>query len=147
LIRAALLALACGLVFGAGLAISGMTNPARVMGFLDIFGAFDPTLAFVMLGALAPMSVAWRLKARLERPLAAQKFSVPTATVLDASLVVGAVLFGVGWGIAGLCPGPALANLALSPLPAAVFVSAMACGMALYRMLRPNAPSTPQKQK
>jgi len=144
-IRAALIALACGLLFGAGLAVSGMTNPARVIGFLDIAGAFDPTLAFVMLGALAPMSLAWRLKARMERPLAAQKFTVPTATVLDAPLVIGALLFGVGWGVTGLCPGPALTNLALSPLPAAVFVSAMASGMALYRMLRPNAPSTPQE--
>ncbi|HYA80298.1 MAG TPA: DUF6691 family protein [Methylocystis sp.] len=143
--RAALIALACGLLFGAGLAVSGMTNPARVIGFLDIAGAFDPTLAFVMLGALAPMSLAWRLKARMERPLAAQKFTVPTATVLDAPLVIGALLFGVGWGVTGLCPGPALANLALSPLPAAVFVSAMTSGMALYRMLRPNAPSTPQE--
>ena len=145
MIRAALIALACGLMFGAGLAISGMTNPARVIGFLDVFGAFDPTLAFVMLGALAPMSLAWRLKARLDRPLAAPSFNVPSTTRIDAPLVIGAVLFGVGWGVAGLCPGPALANLALSPPPAAVFVVSMACGMALYRMLRPNAPSTPQK--
>ena len=145
MIRAALIALACGLVFGAGLAVSGMTNPARVIGFLDVFGAFDPTLAFVMLGALIPMSVAWRLKMRMDRPLAAQSFDVPSTTGLDTPLVVGAVLFGVGWGIAGLCPGPALANLALSPLPAAIFVSAMACGMAFYRMLRRSTPSTPQK--
>jgi uncharacterized protein len=145
MIRTTLIALACGCVFGAGLAISGMTNPARVIGFLDVFGAFDPTLAFVMLGALIPMSLAWRLKARWERPLAAQSFNVPAATVVDAPLVIGAVLFGVGWGVAGLCPGPALADLALSPLPAAIFVSAMAGGMALYRMLRSRASSTPQK--
>jgi uncharacterized protein len=142
-IRTALIALACGLLFGAGLAVSGMTNPARVIGFLDVFGAFDPTLAFVMLGALIPMSVAWRLKMRMDRPLAGQSFNVPSTTGVDARLVAGAALFGVGWGVAGLCPGPALANLALSPLPAAVFVSAMACGMALYRMLPRSAPSTP----
>ena len=145
MIRTALIALACGCVFGAGLAISGMTNPARVIGFLDVFGAFDPTLAFVMLGALIPMSLAWRLKARRARPLAAESFSLPATTGVDARLVGGAALFGVGWGVAGLCPGPALANLALSPLPAAVFVAAMACGMALYRMLPRRAPSTPQK--
>ncbi len=145
MMRTTLIALACGLLFGAGLAISGMTNPARVIGFLDVFGAFDPTLAFVMLGALIPMGLAWRLKARRERPMAAQSFSVPSTTTVDARLVAGAALFGVGWGVAGLCPGPALANLALSPLPAAVFVSAMAGGMALYRMLPLNAPSTPQK--
>jgi len=138
MIRAALIALACGCVFGAGLAVSNMTNPARVIGFLDVFGTFDPTLAFVMLGALIPMSVAWRVRTQMDRPLAAQGFNVPSTTGIDARLVIGAVVFGAGWGVAGLCPGPALADLALSPLPAAVFVSAMACGMALYRMLRPT---------
>jgi len=144
MIRTTLIALACGCVFGAGLAISGMTNPARVIGFLDVFGAFDPTLAFVMLGALIPMGLAWRVKERRERPFAAQSFVVPATTRVDARLVGGAALFGVGWGVAGLCPGPALANLTLSPLPAAIFVAAMACGMALHRMLPRGTPSTRQ---
>jgi predicted MPP superfamily phosphohydrolase len=130
MIRAALIALACGLMFGAGLAISGMTNPARVIGFLDVFGAFDPTLAFVMLGALAPMSVAWRLKARLERPLAAQKFSVPTATVLMSWAVEvrpGLVFAGVDDLTArrqyGLDSAPVKRALEGRPAGATVFLS------------------------
>ncbi len=131
----ALLALVSGLLFGAGLALSGMADPARVRAFLDVMGAWDPTLAFVMGGALVPMGIAWRVKRRLERPLTAASFEVPATTQLDVRLLGGAALFGVGWGIAGLCPGPAIADLALEPANAALFVAAMLAGMALHRVL------------
>ncbi|MBU3887829.1 YeeE/YedE family protein [Methylosinus sporium] len=123
-----------GVIFGLGLAVSGMANPARVRGFLDVFGAFDPTLAFVMIGALVPMAIAWRVMRRLERPLAAESFDLPPTSPIDVRLVSGAAIFGLGWGVAGLCPGPALADLALAPLEAAPFVAAMALGMVLQRV-------------
>lgn len=130
-----LLSLASGVLFGAGLAVSGMADPARVRGFLDLFGAWDPTLAFVMAGALLPMAIAWAVQRRLARPLGAPAFDLPTATTLDARLLTGAALFGAGWGIAGLCPGPALAGLALAPGAAATAVAAMFAGMALHALL------------
>ena len=130
---AALLALFSGLLFGAGLAVSGMADPARVRGFLDLFGHWDPTLAFVMGGAMLPMSIAWVVRKRWERPAFARQFDLPTSTTLDRKLALGAVIFGIGWGIAGLCPGPALAALALVPKTAVVFVLAMFFGMLLHR--------------
>jgi uncharacterized membrane protein YedE/YeeE len=133
MIRQISVALAAGLLFGAGLALSGMADPARVRGFLDIFGAWDPTLAFVMGGALIPMAIAWRLRTKMPRPLAAPQFDLPSLGRLDAKLLIGAVLFGAGWGVAGLCPGPALADLALNPAPAALFVLAMLAGMVVQR--------------
>ncbi|HEY8261308.1 MAG TPA: DUF6691 family protein [Methylosinus sp.] len=129
-----LIGLLAGVVFGAGLAVSGMANPARVRGFLDVFGAFDPTLAFVMIGALAPMAIAWRIRRRLDKPLAAENFDLPATSSIDAPLVAGAAMFGAGWGFAGLCPGPAIADLALAPSSAAPFVIAMALGMYLHRI-------------
>lgn len=141
--RAALaLALVAGALFGAGLAVSGMADPQRVRGFLDLFGAWDPTLAFVMGGALIPMTVAWRIRKRMPSPIAAGTFALPTARDLDPRLTGGAALFGIGWGIAGLCPGPAIADLALAPGPATIFVLAMLGGMILHRLLprRPPAP-------
>src|SRR5690606_19836790 len=117
--------LVSGLLFGAGLTISGMTDPARVRGFLDVFGDWDPTLAFVMGGAVVVMAVAWRIRTGMARPVFGEKFSLPDRKDLDGRLIVGAVLFGIGWGTAGLCPGPGLASLVLSPFNAAVFVGAM----------------------
>lgn len=131
--RATALGLFCGALFGAGLAISGMADPARVRGFLDLFGAFDPTLAFVMIGALAPMAIAWRIRRRLDKPLVEETFDLPPTSPIDLRLVSGAAMFGVGWGLAGLCPGPSIADLALAPWNAAPFVAAMAAGMALHR--------------
>lgn len=133
--------LASGILFGAGLTVGGMTDPARVRGFLDIFGAWDPTLAFVMAGAVAVMAVAWRVRTRMNRPIFAERFSLPDRQNLDPRLIGGAALFGVGWGLAGLCPGPAVASLALAPSMALPFVAAMAAGMTLYRLLldRPAA--------
>ncbi|WP_026440206.1 DUF6691 family protein [Acidocella facilis] len=128
------LALFAGLLFGAGLALSGMCDPAKVRGFLDIFGAWNPTLAFVMGGALLPMALAWRVQRRLRAPLAAASFSLPGTSGLDAKLLGGAALFGIGWGIAGLCPGPGLADLAFAPARAGLFVLAMVAGMGIFKL-------------
>ena len=128
-----------GLIFGAGLALSDMVNPARVMAFLDLAGAWDPTLAFVMAGAILPMALAWLLRKRLERPLADTHFHLPGTDRLDARLAIGAILFGIGWGIGGLCPGPAIAGLALVPQGAAFFLVSMLAGMLLERALPPRS--------
>ncbi|WP_371420822.1 DUF6691 family protein [Tardiphaga sp.] len=138
--RQFLLALLAGALFGAGLAVSGMADPQRVRGFLDLFGAWDPTLAFVMGGALIPMAIAWRVQKRMSAPLAAKRFVLPSTRDLDPRLIGGAALFGIGWGTAGLCPGPAIADLAVAPSPAAVFVVAMLAGMLVHRLL-PAAPA------
>jgi uncharacterized membrane protein YedE/YeeE len=127
------LALASGLLFGAGLTWSGMADPARVQGFLDLLGDWDPTLAFVMGGAIIPMALAWLIKGKLIAPLAAPAFELPGTTRLDRPLAVGAILFGMGWGIAGLCPGPALADVGVAPLAVLPFVLAMFAGMAAHR--------------
>jgi uncharacterized membrane protein YedE/YeeE len=103
----AILALISGMLFGAGLAISGMADPARVHSFLDLFGRWDPTLAFVMGGAIIPMAIAWIIQRRLERPLADAAFNLPETRELNGKLALGAILFGMGWGVGGLCPGPA----------------------------------------
>jgi len=127
------LALLAGALFGSGLAYSGLADPMRVQGFLDLLGDWDPTLMFVMGGALVPMAIAWRLQARAGKPWLDERFELPGTRHLDARLVIGAILFGAGWGIGGLCPGPAFANLALAPLPALAFVSSMLVGMLLHR--------------
>ncbi|MBD3744933.1 DUF6691 family protein [Sphingopyxis alaskensis] len=129
-----LAALAAGAIFGAGLALSGMADPQRVRAFLDLFGAWDPTLAFVMGGALVPMAVAWAIQRRLARPIFADAFDLPPTRGIDRPLAVGAIIFGAGWGISGLCPGPAIAGLALAPSQAIVAVAAMGAGMVLHRL-------------
>lgn len=133
LVRKLLPPLASGFLFGMGLTVSGMTDPQRVRGFLDIFGDWDPTLAFVMGGAVLVMAIAWRLQARMAKPVFGEKFSLPDRTDLDPRLLTGAVVFGMGWGVAGLCPGPAVASLALSPAHAMPFVAAMLAGMLLQK--------------
>ncbi len=130
----ALVALFAGSLFGAGLAWSGMADPQRIRGFLDLFGNWDPTLAFVMGGALIPMAIAWPVQKRLEKPFADAHFDLPATARLDTSLAIGSVLFGAGWGIGGLCPGPAVAGLAIAPASAAIFVIAMLAGMLLHRV-------------
>lgn len=137
--RTALPSLAAGMLFGAGLALGGMTDPARVRGFLDLFGDWDPTLAFVMGGAVFVMAIVWRIVPRMATPLFDEAFHIPTRKDLDPRLIGGAVLFGVGWGIAGLCPGPGIATLVIAPASAAVFVVAMLAGMAVVRLLEGKA--------
>ena len=115
MIRRLLPPLVSGILFGGGLAIGGMTDPARVRGFLDVLGEWDPTLAFVMGGAVVVMALAWRVQSRMARPIFAERFSLSDRNSLDLRLIGGAALFGVGWGVAGLCPGPAVASLSVAP--------------------------------
>ena len=123
----------CGLIFGWGLLISGMVQPTKVIGFLDIFGKWDPSLAVVMAAALAVSSIGFRYAASRACPFLASESLWPTRTDIDRPLVIGATLFGIGWGLVGLCPGPALENVAtLSPRVIA-FVVAMAVGVVLHR--------------
>lgn len=133
------IALLSGTLFGIGLALSGMMNPARVRGFLDIFGTWDPTLAFVMGGAVLVMAVAWRIQARMHRPMVCEDFSLPGTKLIDLRLIGGSALFGIGWGLAGLCPGPAIASLAVNFSSVIVFVIAMVAGMALFRLFEGKA--------
>ncbi|MDO5658902.1 MAG: hypothetical protein Q4G36_11350 [Paracoccus sp. (in: a-proteobacteria)] len=132
----ALMAALAGALFGAGLLVSGMTNPAKVQGWLDVFGHWDPTLAFVLGGAIAPMAVAWRIAARRAAPALGGRFPDPPAPVIDRRLLAGSALFGLGWGIAGLCPGPAAASIFFGGLPVALFTGAMLAGMLLAARLR-----------
>lgn len=134
MIRDLILPLVSGTIFGAGLAIGGMTDPARVRGFLDLFGDWDPTLAFVMGGAVLVMALAWTLQRRMQRPAFAERFFLPETRDITPRLVGGSALFGIGWGIAGLCPGPGFAALAFAPGPAAIFLAAMLAGMGLSRL-------------
>jgi uncharacterized membrane protein YedE/YeeE len=121
--------LVSGLIFGSGLVVSGMTQPEKVLGFLDILGAWDPTLAFVMAGALIVAAPGFYFARRRGRPLVAAHFRWPTRADIDRPLVAGSALFGVGWGLVGLCPGPAIVNLATLMPQAIVFVAAMGIGM------------------
>jgi len=132
--RQVALALTSGLLFGAGLAVSGMADPARVRAFLDLFGAWDPTLAFVMAGAMVPMAIAWLIQQRMTKPVACNAFDLPGTRLIDGKLLAGAALFGIGWGIGGLCPGPALADLLIAPFQAGIFVVAMLAGMTIHRI-------------
>jgi len=127
-----LVALFSGTLFGLGLAVSGMTNPAKIVGFLDFAGAWDPTLAFVMGGALLVTIPAFRLILGRQRPILAGDFALPTKSALDGRLLGGAALFGVGWGLSGFCPGPAVAALVTGLAPVFAFVAAMMAGMVLY---------------
>lgn len=124
---------AAGAIFGLGLVISGMANPAKVLGFLDLAGNWDPTLAFVMGGAILVAFPAFQLAKRREKPLLAEKWSLPDRGDIDPRLLAGAALFGIGWGIAGFCPGPALAAIGIVPVEALIFVAAMIAGALAYR--------------
>lgn len=135
MMKTLLAALAAGLLFGLGLGISEMLSPARVLGFLDVTGRWDPTLAFVMGGALLVTFPAFRLANRMQKPLFEGKFVLPTRKDIDAKLVQGAVLFGIGWGLAGLCPGPAVTGLASLNTEVLLFFVAMLAGMALHKQL------------
>lgn len=125
-----------GLVFGLGLIVSGMADPAKVLGFLDLAGAWDPSLAFVMAGAIAVGLGPFALARRRERAVCGEPMRLPTARQIDRPLVLGSLLFGIGWGVAGFCPGPALVALGLGETKALVFVVAMLAGMAGHAMLQ-----------
>lgn len=121
--------LLAGIIFGAGLTLSDMVNPARVLNFLDVTGSWDPTLIFVMAGGLAVTTVGYKLIFRNSSPLIEDRFHLPTQRQIDLPLVSGAALFGVGWGLAGICPGPALADLMTLEPKVLIFVAAMLVGM------------------
>lgn len=129
------LAFAAGVLFAFGLALSQMMNPAKVLNFLDVAGQWDPTLALVMAGALLVTIPAFHFVLKRPHPLLGARFYLPTKTDLDARLLAGAALFGIGWGIAGFCPGPALAALATGLWPVFGFVAAMTVGVFLHKLL------------
>jgi uncharacterized protein len=130
-----------GLLFGAGVTISGMVNPMKVLNFLDVLGNWDPTLITVMAGGLAATFFGYRLMFARGRPLFAAEFKLPATTPIDAKLVGGAVLFGAGWGLAGFCPAPAVASLAFGNSQSLIFVAAMAVGALLVQLVRHHAPT------
>jgi uncharacterized protein len=141
--REILIGLLCGLIFGAGLLVSGMMQPSKVLAFLDLFGAWDPSLAVVMAAALAVAWPGFAYARRRGQPMMAAKSWWPTASVIDRPLVMGSVLFGVGWGLVGLCPGPAVENLATGSAWVFVFVLAMIGGMLLQRVLHQRNNTKP----
>ena len=124
-----------GLLFGFGLLISGMADPAKVVNFLDVLGTWDPSLAFVTAGAVAVTFVGYRAAFRRSAPLLTQRFHLPTATTIDRRVVLGAAIFGIGWGLTGFCPGPAIVSIPLLAQGTMVFVPAMLAGMAIARAL------------
>ncbi|CAN5346153.1 membrane protein [soil metagenome] len=124
-----------GLIFGIGLIISGMTNPAKVIGFLDLAGTWDPSLAFVMAGAILVGFFAYRFASARDRSLLGQVMQVPTARHIDRRLVLGSITFGIGWGLAGFCPGPAIASLAAGGIKPLIFVLAMLAGMGIFELV------------
>ncbi len=130
-----LLAFLAGLVFGLGLLLSGMADPGKVLGFLDLAGAWDPSLAFVMAGAITAGVLAFALARRRTRSLLGDAMHLPTKTGIDRRLVAGSLLFGAGWGLAGFCPGPALVALGMGESKAIVFVVAMLAGMGLFELI------------
>ena len=130
------LAFLAGIVFALGLAIAGMTQPSKVVGFLDVTGAWDPSLAFVMLGAIPVYAGATKLASSRLSPFAGGSFRLPTRRDIEPSVLLGAGIFGVGWGLAGYCPGPGLTSLGVASLPAFIFVVAMALGMLLFEAMK-----------
>ncbi|HML28868.1 MAG TPA: YeeE/YedE family protein [Hyphomicrobium sp.] len=136
--------LLAGLLFGFGLLLSGMANPAKVLNFLDLAGHWDPSLAFVMGGAVIVTAIGYRLIFRRSKPVLEERFHLPTARQIDGKLVLGAAIFGAGWGLVGLCPGPALVSIVLAAPAIFVFVPAMLIGVALASWLR-RAPAALQR--
>jgi uncharacterized membrane protein YedE/YeeE len=127
--------LLAGVIFGLGLLISGMANPAKVQNFLDLAGTFDPSLIFVMAGAVAVTFIGYRLVLKRPKPLLAERFYLPPASIIDGRLLLGAAVFGIGWGLSGFCPGPAIVALPLLAKGTLVFVPAMLAGIAVARLL------------
>lgn len=135
--------LVAGLLFGVGLIVSGMVNPQKVQNFLDLFGAWDPSLAFVMGGAVLVALPGFWLVRGLGKPIFGDRFRLPTRNDVDLRLVTGAAVFGIGWGLGGYCPGPALTALPLAASGTVTFVVAMLAGMAIARWIRPSETSLP----
>jgi uncharacterized membrane protein YedE/YeeE len=143
-----LVALGTGILFGLGLAVSGMANPKKVLGFLDITGDWDPSLALVMAAALAVAFLGFRSSYGRGRPLLAETFGAPTPGIqapLDGRLIAGAILFGAGWGLVGFCPGPAIASLAFGRIESVVFVIAMVAGVALHNLMPRPMETVPKR--
>jgi uncharacterized protein len=124
-----------GLIFGFGLALSGMLNPSKVQGFLNIFGNWDPSLAFVMGGGIIANIIGSYFVLKRDKPLFAEKFSLPTRTTIDKNLIIGSGIFGIGWGLAGLCPGPVISNILIQPQDALIFLVIMIFGLYLGRKI------------
>jgi len=123
-----LVSLFCGIIFGIGLVISQMINPAKVLGFLNLFGEWDPSLAFVMIGALVVFSPLFHLFKNKEKPIFSTSFSISENKEIDKRLIIGSILFGAGWGLVGLCPGPAISSIALFNVSSVIFVFSMFIG-------------------
>jgi uncharacterized protein len=133
-VRIPIASLVTGTIFGAGLALSDMINPARVLAFLDLAGQWDPSLAFVMGGAIVPMVIAYAVSRRMRTPLFDKSFFIPENRLMDSRLLIGAALFGIGWGMVGFCPGPAIAGLVMGAWQPWLFVAAMLGGMWIHRV-------------
>ena len=125
-----------GLIFGFGLALAGMLNPSKVQGFLNIFGVWDPSLAFVMGGGIIVNAIGYYFVLKRDKPLFAEKFAIPTNKNIDKNLLIGSAVFGIGWGLAGLCPGPVISNVLLQPQDALIFLIIMIFGLFLGRRVR-----------
>ena len=134
--------LLAGLVFGLGLIVSGMANPAKVLGFLDVGGSWDPSLAFVMAGAIAVGTIAFAVAHKRTLSLLGVAMKLPTSPDIDRRLVIGSALFGIGWGVAGFCPGPGLVALGMGEIKALVFVGAMLVGMGIFELLERRKQAT-----
>lgn len=139
--------LVAGIFFGIGLSIGGMVNPSKVIGFLDFFGQWDPSLAFVMGGAVTIYAIGYRLVMKSSKPIYGEKFQVPTRSDLDARLIGGAMLFGGGWGLAGYCPGPAITSLAFGFSQTFIFFAAMAVGVIVFKLTMGSKPSAPAQSQ
>ncbi|MFC3457914.1 DUF6691 family protein [Massilia haematophila] len=133
-----------GLLFGLGLIVSGMTNPAKVLGFLDLAGRWDPSLLFVMGGAIAVAAIGFAFAGRRRQAVLGGPIRMPTATAIDRRLVLGSVAFGIGWGLAGFCPGPAIASLAAGAIEPLIFTAAMVAGMGLFALLESPRGRSPK---
>ncbi len=138
-----LFAALAGAIFGVGMSLSGMTDPARVLGFFDVLGSWDPTLAFVMGGAMLPMLVAWQIRRRLQKSLLGSDLPEPASPTIDARLVGGSAVFGLGWGIVGLCPGAVIPAAATGGWPVLVFLAAMLVGIVATRIVISSAKAAP----
>ena len=129
-----LVSLFCGIIFGIGLVISQMINPAKVLGFLNLFGEWDPSLAFVMIGALIISSPLFHLLKNKEKPIFSSSFSISNKKEIDKKLIFGSILFGAGWGLVGLCPGPAISSIALLNMSSVIFIIAMFFGFYIAKL-------------